>query len=607
MYHSKYIKYKTKYNEIKKQIGGILIELEKCDSSIVDVECFMPPFIEKDEYDYLFKNRLTKETIDHLRNILQDYYPLFYNKLSNVNNKYEICIPIMLYDENDYLGIIDHKSFGNKILNYMNENKSKFESLNKNIKEFNKIPGISESDKIPKIISNLSSISLIGKKYEKILNDLIAKYNKLNNQFKILHDEYNNLVADFNKSNKDKINIKNIKKLLTYKKQELDDIIKKIEEIKPKKKEAYDNLNRIVKINKDLNNDIIANNKLLNIFDYILYDYDNDDLFNIDTIQQLIKAKYTETIKNIIEKFKNSETNAINIEIILEFFNYDNNNYNYQTEGHENSLLIYKFIKDGKDSYLAIRTEPHRHTNNYCRNSIRKAIRDILKGFDNFYYIDYIIDIKDKKGFQIDEADEIENSIANLKDYDNLPKDIQQLSPLQGNSGFCASWTIYTVMILLLNRDKSLDEIGKYFGLFGETDSNSVNYILKKHIKLYKIIILMTYFAKNYDREYYDNIIENITTNDQIYLDNLFNEFNKFDVMNKINTKLKILKNIEIKIDDEILKRDTHLCDDTIFDHKEFCLDEDISKPIPPEYENICKDSKLNKDGNILLKKIDIV
>ena len=562
MYHLKYIKYKTKYNEIKEQIGGKLLELENYKSDIVDIDYFMPPFKIEDEYDYLFKNRLKKETINYLREKLHNFYPLFYNHLSNVNNNYEIFIPIMFNDEN--LGKVDYESFGNKILNYMNENKRHFELLNNNIKEFNNITGIPDSDKIPKII-NLNNIFLIVDKYDKIHNNLVKEYKN--------HKHMDH----------------------TYKKH-----------LKYKIKQALYNINIIKNIYVDIN--FISHKNIEDdsfiIFDYILYDYDNDNLFNIDTIQQLIKAKYTETIKNIIEKFKNSETNAINIEIILEFFNYDNNNYNYQTEGHENSLLIYKFIKDGKDSYLAIRTEPHRHSNVYCRNSIRKAIRDILKGFDNFYYIDYIIDIKNKKGFQFDEEDEIENSLYNSKDYDNLPENIQKLSPLQGNDGFCMAWTIYTVMILLLNKDKSLDEIGKYFGLFGETDSNSVNYILKKHIKLYKMIIFMTYFAKNYDKETYNDLFESIDVADKISLISIFYRFDQYKVIDKFNDQLNKLSKIEIKIDDEILKRDIHLCDDTIFDHKEFCLGEDISKPIPPEYENICKDSKLNKDGNILLKKI---
>ena len=56
----------------------------------------------------------------------------------------------------------------------------------------------------------------------------------------------------------------------------------------------------------------------------------------------------------------------------------------------------------------------------------------------------------------------------NLTDFDNLPSNIKKLSPLQGNSGFCASWTIYTNFILLLNRSISLDKLGQYFATFDE-------------------------------------------------------------------------------------------------------------------------------------------
>ena len=65
---------------------------------------------------------------------------------------------------------------------------------------------------------------------------------------------------------------------------------------------------------------------------------------------------------------------------------------------------------------------------------------------------------------QVNEEEDIQKQ--NLTDFDNIPQNIQNLSPLQGNSGFCASWTIYTLFVLMTNRNLNLEYLGKYFANF---------------------------------------------------------------------------------------------------------------------------------------------
>ena len=384
----------------------------------------------------------------------------------------------------------------------------------------------------------------------------------------------------------------------------------------------------------------------------IMYDKDiinNQSYTDLYKIKLLMVKKNNNIIDKIIKKFENNkDLNCIVVKISLVWYNQFSNIR--EQIGHANSVIIYKFIKDGdnKESYLCLRTEPHRHTNVYCRNSVRKAIRDIFSYLPNSHYLDYIIN--SRSGLQDDEDNEIDKE--NLTDFDNLPKNIKKLSPLQGNSGFCASWTIYTNFILLLNRSISLDKLGQYFATFDEkidkvsksekfvqefnkcfkqdtikekkcrskTDfindvkdyrhtfykQTNPKYILIKHIKLYRTIIYAVYFITRVLK--ITTLFDKITDKkDKKYLTKIFDKFDKFDKENDDPIKKRLLEQskVKIKIPDDILNKDTHLCDDNLFDHEEFCLDNDISKPLPPDPMKFkCNESKLKVDNNIVLKDI---
>lgn len=385
---------------------------------------------------------------------------------------------------------------------------------------------------------------------------------------------------------------------------------------------------------------------------------------NIDYID-LIKNKQKEVCDEIIKKFdENPDLKMQILDIILTLLD-ENIEEIGGSSTHLNAILIYKFKKNKTDkeySYLCLRTEPHRHSNRYCRNSVRKAIRDICKNFPNSYYLDYIID--SKIGLQNNEniADDIER--RDMYDYYNIPNELRHMSPLQGSSGFCATWTLYVIMILILNKDKQLDKIGKYFADFnseyiekGKTKSQLMRekydivckpnkdnkdnedcnriieeirryfnieqiktengtkykyaypneksecdyaYIIMKHIKLYRIILFVLYLLSK------NNIIDKtkyLNKNNKQFVDEIFSQFDKNNILVHIKEKLDIQS--EIIITQEILDKDRHKCDDNIFEHNEFCnINEDISKEIPDPDINNCNNSHLKKDNKIILDSI---
>jgi hypothetical protein len=427
--------------------------------------------------------------------------------------------------------------------------------------------------------------------------------------------------------------------------------------------EIKNNINIINNFNK-INNRIIYNY-------IIMYDeniINDNSLSDLDKIKSLMVNKNKKIIDNVIKNFEdNQQLNCIIVNISLKWYDIGNNSLNNMY--HANSVIIYKFIKDddNKVSYLCIRTEPHRHSDLYCRNSVRKAIRDIFSNLPNSYYLDNIIN--SHTGLQYDEQFN-EFTKKNLTDFDNLPSNIKKLSPLQGNSGFCASWTIYTNFILLLNRSISLDKLGQYFTTFNQkidtvsqsekfveefnncfknkkktlflfnkyvknkncrSKSNFKNdvtqyyinlslkvmnakniiqdniiqenpkYILIKHIKLYRTIIYILYFITRVLN--ITTLFDNITDKkDKKYLTKIFDKFDK-ENDDPIKKRLLEQSTVQIKISNDILNKDTHLCDDNLFDHEEFCLDNDISKPLPPDPMKFkCNESKLKVDNNIVLK-----
>ena len=369
----------------------------------------------------------------------------------------------------------------------------------------------------------------------------------------------------------------------------------------------------------------------------------------------MIEDKKKDICFNILMKFnENKNLNTQIVSINLKFYGNSEKELQEDEIGHANSVTIYKFKRNGVDSYLCLRTEPHRHTNIYCRNSVRKAIRDIFKYLPNSYYLDFIIN--SKEGLQINEQIDIQKE--NLSDFDVIPENIKNLSPLQGNSGFCASWTVYTLLLLMLNRNISLDKTGSYFATFnlnlndktksqkfreefdkcyGKNSSlkdssckskdifekefkkyikyNDIErtyfiinenlikykYVLTKHIKLYRIIIFVLYFItkKLQISEIFDTINNK---NDKNILTKIFNKFDNNKIMDIIDSKLKSTDSSIIDISDDILNRDTHKCDDNLYTHKEFCQINDIVKPFDTNNNFNCMNSKYKLEGESKIK-----
>ncbi len=639
-YYQKYLKYKEKYNNLKNIYGG----LNNIQYDIFDLD-FILPFTKDINNDFIFHNRLSYQTIDFIRTEIQNYYEYFYNylmfpnlsfkNLKTYNLRDEIIIPIItktsiIDNKNLNIGFVDYDLMSTKLKNI--NILEKLQVLNNlkneinNYKEF--IESIINSDNIFDIsqeeIDNINN-------YDDIFTQIDNKINtKFFNKYKYYLDLYNDTVPKYNNSRGPE------RELF---KKELADYEKKY--------------NNILQIYKD------CNNKLNNIFDlrnqliqftnseiYLLYDLLNFN--NTDDIRSMIEEKKKNICKNILAKFnKNPNLTTQILSVNLKFFDNNPDELNQDPIGHANSVTIYKFIKNNTISYLCLRTEPHRHTNIYCRNSVRKAIRDIFKYLPNSYYLDFIIDTKE--GLQVNEHQDIEKE--NITDYDDIPTNIQKLSPLQGNTGFCASWTLYTLIILMLNRDKSLDTIGKYFATFNiksdkkkksklfreeydrcfneksdascrskeifmnefkkyinlkeikinnQTQYNykiqnenklKYEYILTKHIKLYRAILLILYFITK--KLNISNIINNINNQNDIHiLNRIFDKFDRDNVMNKIFTKLNSVDSVKIEISQEILDKDRHLCDDNIFDHKEFCQIEDINKDIDDNNIKYCEFAK---------------
>ena len=645
-YKNKYIKYKIKYNnlKLKNQLGG---NKECLLNDIFDLDCFIPLTTDKSN-DYIFNKRLSKKTLDYIRINIQNYYQYFTNYMTYPNLSLdELKYKNLSFDE------LNKKVLDNTITIPINYNKVNYDIIAEKLNENNIIEFLSENNKLITIISNQETMK--NNKIIEFINNIKKSHTKL----------FKNILDVDIKSNLELF----INTIITASKTDKELRAKyKIfeEEITNLITEIKNNINIINNINK-INNRIIYNY-------IIMYDeniINDNSLSDLDKIKSLMINKNKKIIDNVIKNFEdNQQLNCIIVNISLKWYDIGNNSLNYVC--HANSVIIYKFIKDddNKVSYLCIRTEPHRHSDLYCRNSVRKAIRDIFSNLPNSYYLDNIIN--SHTGLQYDEQFN-EFTKKNLTDFDNLPSNIKKLSPLQGNSGFCASWTIYTNFILLLNRSISLDKLGQYFTTFNQkidtvsqsekfveefnncfknkkktlflfnkyvknkncrSKSNFKNdvtqyyinlslkvmnakniiqdniiqenpkYILIKHIKLYRTIIYAVYFITRVLK--ITTLFDKITDKkDKRYLTKIFNKFDNFINDNDDPIKKRLLEQskVKIKIPDDILNKDTHLCDDNLFDHEEFCLDNDISKPLPPDPMKFkCNESKLKVDNNIVLK-----
>jgi len=675
-YREKYIKYKLKYIKLQQMLGGVDPYPSTCTlKDIFDLDCILPLTTNINE-DYIFNKKLSKETINFIRSNIQQYYEYFYNYLMfpNLSEKElkthylrdEIMIPIINKEEivnNEKLSIgtvnydiVIKKLINSKIIEkaqIMNDMNNKLNQLVDEYKDFIKSLKYKDYNITDNDITNIESykdISILSN--DSITEKIYAQYTSKFNEYQEKIKEYNKLISIFNSSTisyqKEKI-----KKDIDEKKNDYtqtlslsksygkiyDDIIKNIERI---------NLQRNLLINYNLNNQ--ENNLIDNLIKYN----------NTNDIMSMIEEKKKNICKNILDKFnKNQDLNTQILSVNLNFFNSDENKLNMEKTGHANSVTIYRFKKNNKDAYLCLRTEPHRHTNIYCRNSVRKAIRDIFKYLDNSYYLDFIID--SKEGLQVNENVDIEKQ--NLTDFDDIPANIQSLSPLQGNSGFCASWTVYTLFILMMNRNNTLDKLGKYFADFNlknperqsisklkydfdkcfidptkldssckskkifeeefkkyikynpktrvyiipnETQQKNYTYILMKHVKLYRMILFTMYFVTR--KLNISDLINNIQNmNDKKILNEIFNKLDTHDILNIINNKLNTQNKIKIDISQEILDRDTHLCDDNLFEHKDFCNINDIIKPIPNPDNYNCNVNKLKENNNIRLKGLKTI
>jgi hypothetical protein len=376
-------------------------------------------------------------------------------------------------------------------------------------------------------------------------------------------------------------------------------------------------------------------------------------------IEKMRLLKNKQVVSTILARFKKEPSlNAQIVKIDLKFFDSNPESLQVDPIGHANSVIVYRFYQDGKESYLCLRTEPHRHSNIYCRNSVRKAIRDVFSSLPNFYYLDFLIN--SREGLQSNEEQALDK--LNSKDFDSLPENVKVLSPLKGNSGFCASWTMYTALLLLLNRNVDFDKLGNYLATFNLTQSrvpsekfaaefescfakkvvpatnalscpnkkqfakeiasylnfktqpdgsisygipyenkNATNYkyILFKHVKLYRSIIFAAYFVTKKLKQL--NLINGIKNpQDQANLNAMFT---KLDASYpSIEQQLKLAGKVRMHVPSSILERDTHKCDDQIFPHKDFCLDADIQRPIPTPDNLSCGKSKLKRNNFIILR-----
>jgi hypothetical protein len=302
----------------------------------------------------------------------------------------------------------------------------------------------------------------------------------------------------------------------------------------------------------------------------------------VKQLTDIIEFKREYLVEKVLDIFQKEQTNKMVVSLGLIFFSDFNT---FKSDGHSNSLVIYKYADN---THLVIRTEPHRHTNIYCRPSLRKTIRGIFKNNKSFAYKDYVIESKYRVGLQVFEEKQTDLDLKNETDFDKLPRKYQIKSPLQGNSGFCASWTMYTTFILLLNQDKNLKEIGVYLGSYGlntgDKDQYDTLYTLYKQIKLYRLILFNVCFIYRTMGAYkFDTIFLNSLKSRGISITKInhlektiksfSSQFNKFD------ERLKKLS-ITPMIRPDMSNFDPHYCNDSLFDHTEMCQPDNKTKTI---------------------------
>ena len=115
-------------------------------------------------------------------------------------------------------------------------------------------------------------------------------------------------------------------------------------------------------------------------------------------------------------------------------------------------LLIYKI--SNSDQYIAFSYEPHGKAYFYCRNSVRKELRELVKkAIPGIHYIDYLID--GHTGIQEQEYNKISTQNAAEQSKQTFEGIYQErLSPLTNEGGNCYVWSFYASLFILLNVNK---------------------------------------------------------------------------------------------------------------------------------------------------------
>jgi hypothetical protein len=505
-----------------------------------------------DKYNELIITNLSTNFLYNIRNDLQIFYIDYYEYLTN-SKCYEIILPL-------------YKSDNHYKVNYM--------EYYKYIKTF--------SSEIKLLEEKTNRETIIS--YIEMLLDLIKKYNFDEQIIKLLQIQI------------EQYNIRKIR-LIT-------DFLKKYEKSTEDIKNILDKMNNFIFLEEILfTTELGFTVKEITSFEEI-------------KIDELILMKKKIFIEKIIHDFKDENINHKIIHIGLQFINYDEINDDYSNSFHSNSIILSKFNINGISGILGHRIEPHRHSSEYCRNSVRKEIREIFNQIDNFYYVDYYM--KDHQGLQINECIDIDkDQIKESIEIEDCPLKYNVLS---GLDSFCSSWSAYICSIIILNKNKNITDIAKFFTLFELEDKTFTDYNIEKFNKLKEkndeseIIEFKEYIKSIYEKidlfynkgykyifikniklfcfiMYFYKFILNSIDKDLISLystlfseedKNILNNILKIINIEEIEAKLKENKLLKINISSNILEIDKkHKCVDTLFTHDEFCLNKKICKSNP--------------------------
>ncbi len=525
---------------------------------ILDFDCLFNGINLFDDEKYF----LSKTSIDYLRYIIMNNSDQIYKYILNMYSLNNVCarpykftIPIIKKNIDDNLGIVDYE----KIKLYL-------------VKNFNKVMDFRKSD--IKIRENKKQIEDIDYKLKKLDNDInLNTANndkiKIDKQIKAIKDQIKKLPGIIISSN-GRYEIKGSKNII----DEFNKLFKELKDLNDKRNNITLKNNNIIEPHNKLlqkrNYIVTESNNLVNeistirnccpIIEIII---PNSYLVSNETINKLDKNQIIDLFINfekdyLVAQIDKCKINTMVILIDLEFFIDDSGQLTKEESGHANSLIIRK----NENTFLIVRTEPHRHSNIYCRNSVRKAIKDIFLSLytssipgnsqsnpgniqsipANFQstnvkkiiYLDYIF--SSKIGLQIGEdIDEFEDT-----DYDSLSTSYKLYSPLRQNSGFCNTWSLFYSLLILLNPSLGVEDIGNYLQYLNipvriksvdeiieeiniksnDEISNDLNklvknnyiqinkshqddplYIITKHRKLYMMIMTVLYILRHIEND----------------------------------------------------------------------------------------------------------